>query len=71
MRLAKVGTEWRYRSFLTRVDNDWSVRSSVISPLYRSTKILEAQMITDDSFYSVTRIPAGSRLYRLRLFAHI
>jgi hypothetical protein len=67
--LAEMGVEWHVRSFVSCVANDGTVRSSAIPQLARSTYTFEAQMITDDTFYFLKRDPAGSSLYRFRLFA--
>jgi hypothetical protein len=66
---AEVSVEWHIRSFVNCIRNDGTVRSSVIPPQARSTYTFEAQMITDDAFYSLKRDPAGSSLYRFRFFA--
>jgi hypothetical protein len=67
--LAEMGVEWHVRSFVTCVGNDGTVRSCAIPQLARSTYTFEAQMITDEAFYFLKRDPAGSSLYRFRLFA--
>lgn len=67
--LGEWSVEWHAHSVVACVGNDGTVRSSVIPTLARSTYTFEAQMITEDAFYSLLRDPSGSRLYRFRLFA--
>jgi hypothetical protein len=67
--LAELSVEWHARSFVSCVGNDGTVRSSAIPMLARSTYTFEAQMVTDEAFYFLKRHPAGSTLYRFRLFA--
>ena len=67
--LIEASVEWHTHSVVACVDNEGIVRSSAIPRLARSTYTFEAQMITDDAFYFLKRDPAGSILYRFRLFA--
>jgi hypothetical protein len=67
--LIEASVEWHTHSVIACVGNDGIVRSSAIPRLARSTYTFEAQMITDVALYFVKRDPAGSILYRFRLFA--